>query len=154
MKRSEYVALIFFDKSVGNAEVSINLNPSMRGLGLATELLACSIEAYNKDHYCDLVAKVKPENEKSLRIFKKVGFTVVAETEICIVLKRFHRHITFKEVENSDCEILRELLIARRFNISHFEMPTPEEHEAFVRTHSYRYWAIIMDREDQSALFI
>lgn len=142
-----------FDKAGDNAEVSINLNPSMRGRGLATELLACSIQAYDEEHCCDLVAKVKPKNKKSLRLFRNAGFKVIDEKDSCIVLKRIHTRITFKEVEDSDCEILRELLIARRYNISHFKTPTPEEHEIFVRTHSYRYWAIVMNQEDPIGTF-
>ena len=63
-----------FNKKHNFTEVSINLNPLMRGKNLSFELLLKSITFYLKDKNVKLKAKVKNQNLPSLKIFKKVGF--------------------------------------------------------------------------------
>lgn len=56
------------------AEVSINLNPKMRGKGLSFEFLSLSIETFQKIKPCRLTATIRPENKASIRCFEKCGF--------------------------------------------------------------------------------
>lgn len=62
------------DKKNKIAEVSINLNPRLRGRNYGYQLLSMSIKKFLKNHKIDLIAKIKETNEPSKRIFSKVGF--------------------------------------------------------------------------------
>ena len=46
--------------------------------------------------------------------------------------------------------ILYELLLNRKFNISHKNTPSIEEHSDFVKNHPYRAWWLINDHDDTS----
>ena len=56
------------------AEVSINLNPSMRGKKYSFQLLSLTMEQYFKEQKTDLIANIKKENLASIRLFVKSGF--------------------------------------------------------------------------------
>jgi L-amino acid N-acyltransferase YncA len=79
--KNEKVGICRFDvnSKMTDAEVSINLNPIMRGKNLSYELLSDSIEAYKKNHQIKLIAKIKKENKVSLIIFQKCSFSIVDE---------------------------------------------------------------------------
>jgi L-amino acid N-acyltransferase YncA len=126
-------------------EVSINMNPKCRGRGYGKRLLASSIRAFQKVYKSEFLAKIKPENLASLKIFKSVGFQEISLKEDMIVLVKYDQNIKFKEVEQSDTELLFELLKQRVHSISHISTPTWDEHEAFVKANPYRYWAIILE---------
>ena len=51
------------DKKNKIAEVSINLNPSLRGRNYGYQLLSMSIKKFLKNHKIDLIAKIKETNE-------------------------------------------------------------------------------------------
>ena len=72
----------------GSAEVSINMNPACRGKGLGKKFLELSIEHFRHANRDDLTAKIKPENEASLKIFKSCGFQEISSKENVIVLER------------------------------------------------------------------
>ncbi len=60
------------DKAV--AEVSINLNPIMRGKGFSYKLLSGAISEFRKIHNVELVAIIKKVNQISVKCFDKCGF--------------------------------------------------------------------------------
>lgn len=59
------------------AEVSINLNPNFRGLGLGGQLLERCISHFIERYPIKLIAKIKKNNLVSQRIFKKSNFIQV-----------------------------------------------------------------------------
>jgi RimJ/RimL family protein N-acetyltransferase len=54
----------------GETEVSINLNPAVRGQGLARKLLALALA----EERGAILAVIKPENLASIRLFEGAGF--------------------------------------------------------------------------------
>jgi RimJ/RimL family protein N-acetyltransferase len=60
----------------GTAEVSVNLNPSFRGRGLATPILKSAIDEYFRERGgpTDLLARIRPSNVASVRAFGAAGF--------------------------------------------------------------------------------
>ncbi len=60
----------------GPAEVSINLNPAMRGKGLSIPFLRLAIDRFLAERCIDLVALIKRENEASIQCFSKSGFVL------------------------------------------------------------------------------
>ena len=126
-------------------EVSININPKCRGRGYGKRLLTSSIRAFQEVYKGEFLAKIKPENLASLKIFKSVGFQEISFKQDMIVLVKYDQNIKFKEVDQNDTEVLFELLKQRVHSISHIRTPTWDEHEAFVKANPYRYWAIILE---------
>jgi RimJ/RimL family protein N-acetyltransferase len=127
------------------AEVSINMNPSMRGCGLGKKFLFESIEFYLEKNGYNLLAKVKPNNLASLNIFESAGFESFASDESMIVLRRDFKEVAFKEVNDQDAKVLLKLLESRDYPISHHNPPTKEDHLLFVKSKPYRYWAIVLE---------
>jgi len=78
------IGITRFDLNVNtnSSEVSINLNPEMRGKNMSFDFLSSSIMIYKKDHLVKLTATIKHENKASLRIFGKCGFLKIAEDNI------------------------------------------------------------------------
>lgn len=70
-----------FNAIDGNAEVSINLNPSMRNKGLSSVFLKLSMNEYFANKKIDLIAKIKKENLASIKCFQKSGFSIKSESE-------------------------------------------------------------------------
>jgi RimJ/RimL family protein N-acetyltransferase len=58
----------------GEMELSITVAPEQRGRGYSHDLIACGIRAAGDIR---IVARVKPDNVRSLRAFRALGFTVV-----------------------------------------------------------------------------
>lgn len=58
------------------AEVSINLNPTMRGLNLSHKLLSAAIREFQIHLKFDLTATIKKENKASIKCFTRLGFTL------------------------------------------------------------------------------
>lgn len=70
-----------YDQSTNCAEVSINLNPQMRGNSLSYKLLNNSISKYLENASYELKAAIKKENQASINIFEKCGFIRVKEND-------------------------------------------------------------------------
>ena len=68
------ICLFDYDNLDNFSEVSINLNPKMRGKNLSYELLSNCIKIYIKNNSYKLKATIKKENLASLKIFKKCEF--------------------------------------------------------------------------------
>lgn len=77
-----------FDENNKKSEVSINLNPILRGKGFGFTLLSQSISVYKQSKDTPLIATVKKENDSSLRIFTKCGFRKKSEDDLCYHLIR------------------------------------------------------------------
>jgi L-amino acid N-acyltransferase YncA len=77
--KDEKVGICRFDidSKLTSAEVSINLNPTMRGKNLSYQLLSESIKTYKKTNQIRLTATIKKENKASLIIFQKCSFSIV-----------------------------------------------------------------------------
>ena len=71
-----------YDKIAISSEVSINLNPQMRGQNLSYNFLVYSIQKYRKTNKYSLTAVIKKENKISINLFKKCGFNLTSENEI------------------------------------------------------------------------
>lgn len=74
---SEKIALIRFDIFESNSVISINLNPTQRGKGLAKSCLIRSIEFFSKEYIEieNLIAQIKENNIASQKTFLGIGFT-------------------------------------------------------------------------------
>jgi RimJ/RimL family protein N-acetyltransferase len=70
-----------FEKNLdGSAwEVSINLNPTMRGRHLSEGFLRRCVELFRTEHPTPLVATIKADNRASTKLFLKCGFVIVRE---------------------------------------------------------------------------
>lgn len=62
------------DGLTGEAEVSVNLNPKMRGKGLSKTFLRLSLEEFQQHHKLNIFARIKKENLASINLFESVGF--------------------------------------------------------------------------------
>ena len=69
------------DKIMTSSEVTINLNPIMRGKNLSYDLLFNSIKIYKKENQVSFTATIKKENRISLKIFEKYGFLTFSEDD-------------------------------------------------------------------------
>ena len=65
------------DEKMVSAEVSINLNPAMRGRNISKNFLANCIKKYREVDKLKLTATIRKENKASLKIFKRCGFIQV-----------------------------------------------------------------------------
>ena len=161
------------DEAAGQAEVSINLNPNMRGQGYGRALLDSSINYFLKVHPLDIKASVKRQNRASLRIFERCGFiplhhessttvqrlirinaqSLSAPQEKAKVLKS----LSLEMVNGSDSHKaeLYQLLAARTHRISHLDLPSRDQHNRFVDQHPYRLWYLIKrDESDVGSVYL
>jgi UDP-2,4-diacetamido-2,4,6-trideoxy-beta-L-altropyranose hydrolase len=77
-----------YDELDNCSEISINLNPKMRGKNLSYEFLNNSIKKYVANNSCKLKATIKKENKASLKIFEKSGFLYFAEDSNFFYLRK------------------------------------------------------------------
>lgn len=127
------------------SEVSINMNPAARGRGLGQKFLLQCVDHYFEASRFDLIAKIKPHNKASVKIFEVAGFENLASNEELTVLLRGFRKVSIKEVTEEDADNLFQLLQKRPHSISHQVCPSKQEHLNFINSNPYRYWAIIYD---------
>lgn len=132
------------DSSTSKAEVSINMNPEMRGKNLGKQFLSSAIDEYLTTRDCELTATIKKKNNASRKIFEFVGFEHVREDDQVIYLQKPIEQVAFKKVQESDADVLIELLQKRVFSISHQALPSTSEHKKFVRSSPYRYWGLVL----------
>lgn len=72
----EKVGVCRFDLIDEGAEVSINLNPTYRNLGLSRQVLEGAIREFRLLHQPTLLAKIKINNVASLKLFTGCGFAI------------------------------------------------------------------------------
>jgi hypothetical protein len=63
-----------YSEATNCADVSININPCMRGKNLSQGFLLHSITAYREGRHCQLNARVRKHNLASIKIFQKNNF--------------------------------------------------------------------------------
>ncbi|MDC3164313.1 GNAT family N-acetyltransferase [Prochlorococcus sp. AH-716-F13] len=136
-----------FKEKDSSSEVSINMNPEMRSLGLSKRFLFKCIEDYLSLNDHELFAKIKSKNKASLKIFDYVGFNEDSIVNDIIYLRRPLKKITFKKVDKNDIDILFKLLINRKYSISHKDLPTMSDHLQFIKSNKYLHWAIIYENK-------
>lgn len=71
-----------FNEDTEQSEVSINLNPQLRGQRFGFSLLSKSISVYKQSKDTTLIATIKKENEASFKIFTKCGFLNKSEDDL------------------------------------------------------------------------
>lgn len=76
-KKNYKIGIVRFDIKKGGTEVSINLNPKMRGFGLSKILLKKSCLKYFNIHDAPIFAEIRVMNEISDKIFKGIGFSKI-----------------------------------------------------------------------------
>ncbi len=132
-----------YDPKINNADISININPIMRGMGNGKEFLSIAIDKYLELRETNLSACIKEINLASKKIFLYAGFKIISEENNVIYLKRSINNLVYKIVDKSDAEILYELLKKRTHIISHKVLPSFENHYHFVVNNPYLYWFLI-----------
>ena len=137
-----------FNLSEFTSDVSINMNPEMRNRGLGKAFLSKCITNYWLKNDYDLLSKIKSQNLASLKIFKSLGFEEYNYKDEVVFLKKPFNNLKFKAVEETDANILFELLGKRQHSISHKVMPSKSEHLAFIKSNPYRYWFLVFE-DDQ-----
>jgi hypothetical protein len=136
------------------SEVSINVNPSIRGKGLGKTFLQSSVDVYLDQNNYDLIAKIKTENIISKKIFSYVGFELVKNNINELLYRKKKRNVNFRQVGNADVDILFELLKKRKHYISHSKMPTYESHKSFVELNPYIHWYLISHDHSVGTFYI
>lgn len=78
------IGMVRFDISSkkNRAEVSINLNPALRGQGLSKPLLQEAIKVFHSQHNITLTARIKQSNLVSKRIFCSLGFIQISDSPL------------------------------------------------------------------------
>jgi len=77
-----------YDELDNYSEISINLNPKMRGKNLSYEFLNNAIKKYATNNHYKLKATIKKENKASLKIFEKSGFLYFSEDSNFFYLRK------------------------------------------------------------------
>lgn len=79
------VGMVRFDcnENDSTAEVSINLNPNMRGQGLGYSTLSSGIASFWGDapEVLSITARIRDTNAASIAIFQKAGFTLAGASD-------------------------------------------------------------------------
>ena len=70
------------------SEVSINMNPKLRGKGYGKLFLKLSIVKYIKEHKNDIIAKVRLDNLPSIKIFTYTGFKVTKKKDNMVYFRK------------------------------------------------------------------
>ncbi len=102
LKKKNKIGVVIFktNKTFLNADVSITVHESFRGKFLSAELLKNSIRKFAKEYKynINLLAVIKSENIKSIRIFKEAGFLKHSKRKNLIYLKRLAKYNKEKKI--------------------------------------------------------
>ena len=80
-----------FDESRLVSEVSINMNPYLRGKGLGKLFLKSSIVQYRRNYKNNIIAKVRSNNLASIKIFTYSGFEIIKNEDNKTFLKKEYK---------------------------------------------------------------
>ena len=70
------------DADAGHADVSLNVNPALRGKGLAHPLLSGAMQIFRAHYPQPLQATIKKQNLASIACFTKCGFALTREDDV------------------------------------------------------------------------
>jgi len=142
------IGVCSFDLDSINAlcEVSINMNPEFRGKKLSKLFLKMSINYYRMKHNYQLLARIKNKNIASKKIFYDLGFEDILHDQEGLKLILKEDNVSFKEIVDSDIDILYKLLKSRKYSISHQKLPDYEQHKNFVLSKPYDYWYLLYSK--------
>jgi hypothetical protein len=121
------------------------MNPKNRDCGFGNRFLGLSIGYFQESQRLKLLAKIKPGNVASSRIFKSLGFQKISSSTDLVTSVKADKEIIFKEVSEDESEVLFDFLKRRVHSISDNKIPTRNEHYAFVKAHPYRHLMILKD---------
>lgn len=136
------------------ALISINLNPSFRGKGLAKEFLVLCVKKFRVNYQFDIVAKVRSDNSISFKVFKNASFFENHLSDKDITLINPILPLRFEKVTIDQSNILFNLLKNRKYNISHKELPSKSEHYEFIKNNPYLHWFIIYHEKPIGTFYI
>lgn len=82
---SEKIGVVRFDLDYekNQAQVSINLNPLMRGKGYSAPLLRGAIKAFRETNSMPVLSTIKRGNIASIKCFANCGFVSLSEDNLC-----------------------------------------------------------------------
>ena len=81
--RGQSLGLVRFDLAGDEATISINLDPRMRGQGLAAFIIVRAVdELFKRYSILRVSAFIKPRNLRSARAFVRAGFSDVGPTNV------------------------------------------------------------------------
>lgn len=83
------VGMVRFDlRALADAEVSINLNPQVRGSGQGRRVLAAACRwGFSALHRDCIYATIKPDNLRSIRTFEATGFVLIESTALLLTYR-------------------------------------------------------------------
>lgn len=64
------------------AEIGISVAPDRRGRGLSYPLVRAALKAALSQGLNTVIARIRPDNQRSIRVFEAVGFVRVGEEEV------------------------------------------------------------------------
>ncbi len=97
------VAIVRFDISNGEAAVAINMNPAVRGQGLAAYSLLGAERYLPRKRETLLVAEIKSTNTASRRAFERAGYHASSEPkEMQSATIRYHKRLPRGAVDSAD----------------------------------------------------
>lgn len=134
------------------AEISIVVNPDLRGRKKSKTLLISALNAFYAKGRTPVYARIKKHNLASLNVFTANGFKSLfngPEYDF-FLLSPPNLNPKFETVKNCSMhlDILFRLLEQRRHNISHEAMPNFGQHATFVASKPYVGWFLIKFQSD------
>jgi RimJ/RimL family protein N-acetyltransferase len=85
-----------------NCFVSINLNPKFRGKGLSSKILISTLKQKELKKQNTVFAKIKKNNTKSLKSFKKAGYTNIKVYKNHYLFRKTIKHDNLTLMKNSN----------------------------------------------------
>jgi L-amino acid N-acyltransferase YncA len=139
------------------AEISIVVNPDLRGKKKAKTLLIGALNAFCTKLRTPVYARIKKRNLASLSVFTANGFKCLfngPEYDF-FLLSPPSFNPKFEIVMNCSkhVDILFRLLEQRRHTVSHETMPTFSQHKIFVASKPYREWFLVRLQSDYLGSF-
>lgn len=68
------VGQVRFERRGGISEIGYSVAAPFRGLGVAAQLLQLAVDALPREGATEVLGRVKPDNEASARVFRRLGF--------------------------------------------------------------------------------
>ena len=76
-RQGQALGQVRFEPDAGGHEIDVYIMPEHRRLGIASQALQAAFAAFGREHDGTvLIARVRPENEASRRLFESLGFTL------------------------------------------------------------------------------